>query len=61
MDRMTMDAVWKCIFGIDVNVQENPNLAYYVKAQEVVEGFSEFDPFFLTISTKIQLLYIIYN
>ena len=56
-----MDAVWKCIFGIDVNVQKNPNLAYFVKAQEVVEGFTEFDPFYLAISTKTPLLHITKN
>ena len=50
MDRMTMDAVWKCIFGIDVNVQENPNLGYFLKAKEAVEGFSDFDVNFLATS-----------
>ena len=53
-----MDAVWKCIFGIDVNVQENPNLGYFVKAKESFEGFSEFNPFYLAISTKIPLITI---
>ena len=54
-----MDAVWKCIFGIDVNIQENPNLGYFVKTKEAVDGFSEFDTYFLTLSTKTHLLYII--
>ena len=45
-----MDAVWKCIFGIDVNVQENPNLGYFLKAKEAVDGFSDFDVNYLATS-----------
>lgn len=52
-----MDVVWKCIFGIDVNIQENPNLGYFVKTKETAEGFTEFEPYFLTISTETKLYY----
>lgn len=43
------------MFGIDVDLQKNPNLGYFVKARETVEGFSDFNSTFLAISMGIIL------
>lgn len=57
LDRLTMDAVWKSIFGIDVDMQSNPNLVYFVKAKEITDGFADFNGYFLAISNKLKISY----
>lgn len=51
LDRLTMDVVWKSFFGMDVDVQTNPNLIYFVKLQQAQEAISSFD-FFTKIMSK---------
>ena len=49
-----MDAVWKSIFGMDVDIQNNPNMSYFVKTKTIAEGFSNFSAFF-RITSKLTI------
>jgi len=33
-DRLTMDTIWNCAFGVDIDSQNNPNNPFFVKAVE---------------------------
>jgi hypothetical protein len=44
-----MDVVWKSVFDMDVDVQSNPNLIYFVKVKQFLEALSSFDLFTKTM------------
>lgn len=32
--RFTMDTIWNCAFGVDIQVQDNPDNEYFVKCEQ---------------------------
>jgi cytochrome P450 len=48
-DRLTMDTIWNCGFGVDIDTQNNPNNPFLVKA---VEHFKQRALF--TLSFKLR-------
>lgn len=42
LERLTMEVIWKSIFDMDVDVQHNPNLNYYVMLKKAKDGIDSF-------------------
>ena len=48
--RFTMDSIWNCAFGLDVDVQNNPNNIYYTKSEEHFASLVNFPFLYYIIS-----------
>jgi hypothetical protein len=35
LKRFTMDSIWNCAFGIDIDIQNNPNNEYFYQCERV--------------------------
>lgn len=49
-----MDVVWNCAYGMDVDVQTNPNLSFFVKMKNFLQGLSDFNPL-VKILSKVKM------
>lgn len=45
LDRFTMDSVWNCAFGIDIECQKNHDNIFFVKAVEFFKNTAKLSPF----------------
>jgi hypothetical protein len=50
--RMTMDAVFNCLFGVDVDVQSDPSSMYLTRTRAGVQDGTEFTAFYKFLSKK---------
>lgn len=50
---MTMDVVWNCAYGIDVDVQNNPNLTFFVKIKNLLNNIANFNFLIRLLSTVL--------
>ena len=32
-----MDTIWNCAFGVDIDIQNNPNNVYYTKSEQLFQ------------------------
>lgn len=40
-----MDSIWNCAFGLDIDLQNNPNNEYFNKCEQVFRNMAEFNIF----------------
>jgi hypothetical protein len=41
-----MDTIWNCAFGVDIDIQNNPNNIYFTKAEQVFSDSVNLNWFF---------------
>jgi hypothetical protein len=59
LKRMTMDAIWNCAFGIDVDMQNDLKNDFYFKSEAVFSGDGKVSIFYtLSCNILVQLFFI---
>jgi hypothetical protein len=46
IDRMTMDAVFNCLFGVEVDIQNDPDNSYLLRARVAIRESNKYTPLF---------------
>jgi cytochrome P450 len=54
MKHFTMDTIWNCAFGVDIDVQNNPNDPYFVKSEKIMDNMSNPLEIFLVYFPEIK-------
>jgi hypothetical protein len=55
--RFTMDSIWNCAFGLDIDLQNNPDNEYFTRCEEVFSNNLRF-PIYFKLGSKLYLLLI---
>jgi cytochrome P450 len=53
--RMTMDAVFNCLFGVEVDLQNDLDNIYLIKTRSQIDMASDLSPLFNFLSRRILL------
>ena len=49
--RFTMDSIWNCAFGIDIDLQNNPDNEYFTRCEDVFGNNLKF-PFYFKLGSN---------
>ena len=63
MKRFTMDTIWNCAFGLDIDLQNNPENPYLVESNQIFRDLSKLSFFRILLCKRnfISCLELIIN